>query len=103
MPRSLHGTSSMTEARGRKSFTRHRPTGAHPFKIADVNGSRISFFLINRDDSPVYLGGPNVSVETGVPIAAGGDFEDTESYDEWYAITDNILGDVVVVIVELDR
>ena len=103
MPRSLHGTSSMTEARGRKTFTRFRPTGAHPFQLAAVNGSRISFYLINRDAYPVFLGGDDVTVDTGIPVAAFGDFEDTESYDEWYAITDGVLGDVVVVEVVLDR
>lgn len=102
MPKSLHGTSSMSEARGRKTFSRVRPTGAHPSPLAPVSGSRISFYLINRAAYPVYLGDNAVTVETGIPVASGGDFEDTESYDEWYAITDNVLGDVVVVIAELD-
>lgn len=103
MPRSDHGTSGVTEARGRKEFARFRPTGAHPTPVAVVDGHRISFYLVNRSEYPVFLGGADVTVATGIPIASGGDFEDTESYDEWYVITDNILGDVVVCVTDLDR
>jgi hypothetical protein len=71
--------------------------------IANVDGHRISFYLVNRDAYPVYLGGDDVTVLTGIPVAPGGDFEDTESYDEWYAITDGVLGDVVVCVTDTDR
>lgn len=100
-PKSRHGTQSVSEARGTKTFSRIRPTGAHPALLAPLDGQRVSFFVINRADTPVYIGGSDVTVDTGIPLESGVEFEDKESYDAWYAITDNVRGDVIVVTTEV--
>ena len=98
----LHNSVVIIEARGRKTFSRVRPTGATPWLLAAQDNRRKSFHMINRAATVVYIGGDDVTVTTGIPVNGGGEFEDRDSFDAWYAITDGVLGDVVVCTVRIE-
>lgn len=102
MPKSLHETGSVSEARGRKAFTRYTNGGSDPVLIAQVNGSRINFFLQNLGAAAIYIGDAAVTANTGIQVASGADFEDDDSYDAWYYTPNGVVSDVRVVITVTD-
>jgi len=91
MPRADHGTSSVSEARGRKSAPSALAVYGGATLLAPVNGRRVNFLVHNADKTlPVYIGSDaTVTALTGIPVVAGETFEDITSYDEWWAIADD--------------
>lgn len=90
---------------GEKRKTTHNVSGPSPTLIADINSSRLNVLFYNSGNVTVYIGKHTLdapadvlSILNGVPVVAAGTFEDSSSYDQWWAITeDGALGEVVVI------
>lgn len=73
--------------------------------ISPVNSWRNNVFLYNNGPSTVYIGKAYtddavpapLSPANGIAIGAGGNFNDDSSYDAWYAVTDNVAGQLIVI------
>ena len=104
MPRSDHGTLSVSEARGRKSAPRAITVAVTATLLAPVNGRRVNFLVLNNEAQTVmYVGSDaTVTAANGVPVAAGGTFEDITSYDEWWGIVAAGSADARTIITTLD-
>lgn len=98
MPKSLHGTSSVSEARGYKEFAQFVNGGGDAVLLDATDGSRIGFYLQNLGAAAIYLGPAGVTAATGIEVPAGGDFEDNESFDAWYYNPNGVVTDVRVVV-----
>lgn len=103
----------VSEARGVKDHRLVHLAGEDPQLLDGTDGKRISFYVYNGSGSTIYIGQQMVTVAdadvpltaaNGVPIAAGNDFADLESYDAWYAVpADGAAVDIVVITVSTDE
>lgn len=99
-----HKTSSVSEARGTKSAPAAVVIGDAAALIVGIQPRRISILMANASGQiTVYVGSDNtVTVNNGIPIAAGGNLSDIESYDEWWGIVAaGNQGDLRIVTTEV--
>lgn len=83
-----HTTVSVSEARGTKSVPANVVIGDTATLIVAAQSRRIGILMANASgQTTIYVGSDDtVTVNNGIPIAAGGNLSDIESYDAWWGI-----------------
>lgn len=66
--------------------------------LAAENPKRVAILMQNLGSVDVYLGDSNVTIATGIRLAAGQTYSDNHTVRAWYGITASATADVRVLI-----